>query len=162
MPRRKSQLQEELHQQRPFASTAHELTIGVLRTANSVRRGLDRGLEGSGLSGAQYNVLRILKGAGEGGLPTLVIRDRLIEEAPGITRLVEKLAQAGYVRRVRGNPDRRQMICHITPAGHALLDELHPRVHAAIEEVGARLTADERRLCVALLDKLRKTPDDEG
>lgn len=158
MPRRKSQLQAELKQQRPFASAAHELTIGVLRTAAAVRRDLDRGLEGSGLSGAQYNVLRILRGAGPDGLPTLVIRDRLIEAAPGITRLVEKLTRAGYVDRARSTPDRRQVICRISPAGLALLATLEPLVHAAIEDVGRRLSRDEQRTCMALLDQLRRDP----
>ena len=159
MPRRKSQLQGELQQRRPFVSLAHELTIGVLRTAAVVQRGLDRGLEGSGLSGAQYNVLRILRGAGPAGLPTLVIRDRLIQQAPGITRLVEKLARAGHLDRSRSTPDRRQVICRITPTGLALLEGIDPVEHHAIEDVGRRLTAEERRVCIALLDKLRRESD---
>jgi len=160
MPRRKSQLQAELQQRRPFVSTAHELTIGVLRTAAAVQRGLDRGLEGSGLSGAQYNVLRILRGAGPDGLPTLAIRDRLIQAAPGITRLVEKLARAGYLSRSRSTPDRRQVICCITPTGLALLERIDPAEHRAIERVGARLTREEQRALVDLLDKLRRESDD--
>lgn len=156
MPRRKSQLQGELHQQRPFASVAHELTIGVLRTASVVRRELDRGLEGSGLSGAQYNVLRILRGAGPAGLPTLAVRDRLIEEAPGITRIVDKLARAGLVLRERSTPDRRQIICRIAPTGLTLLAALDAGVQAAIEGVGGRLTHAEQRSCLALLDALRR------
>jgi len=156
MTRRKSQLQAELRQQRPFVNLPHELTIGVLRTASVVRRELDRGLDGTGLSGAQYNVLRILRGAGPGGLPTLAVRDRLIEQAPGITRLVEKLARAGLVRRDRGAPDRRQVLCRITPAGLALLADIEPRMVAAINDAGARLTSAEQRVCLALLDTLRR------
>lgn len=156
MPRRKSQLQSERQQRRPFASLSHELTVGVLRTAGVVRRGLDRGLEGSGLSGAQYNVLRILRGAGPGGLPTLAVRERLIEEAPGVTRLLDKLVRAGLVTRERGTPDRRQVICRIAPAGLGLLAAIEPRVHAAVERVGARLSRAEQRECLALLDALRR------
>jgi MarR family transcriptional regulator, organic hydroperoxide resistance regulator len=156
MPRRKSQLQDELRQQRPFATSAQELTIGVLRTAGVVRRELDRGLDGSGLSGAQYNVLRIVRGAGADGLPTLTVRDRLIEAAPGVTRLVGKLERAGFLVRARTTADRRQVICRITPAGLALLAALEPRVHAAIERVGSRLSAADRKSCVALLDVLRR------
>ena len=158
MTRRKSQLQAELLQRRPFASRAHELSIAVLHTASAVRRELDRGLVGSGVSGAQYNVLRILRGAGPDGLPTLAIRDRLIEEAPGITRLLEKLARAGYVTRARGRPDRRQVICRISPLGLRLLSRLDPRVYAAIDAVGARLTHEEQAACLALLDLLRRVP----
>jgi len=160
MTRRKSQLQGELQQRRPFVSFSHELTIGVLRTAAVVQRGLDVGLEGSGLSGAQYNVLRILRGAGPDGLPTLTIRSRLISEAPGITRLVEKLTRAGYVSRARSTPDRRQVICKITPQGLALLERIDPSEHRAIEKMGTRLTRDEQRACIDLLDKLRRESDD--
>lgn len=158
MPRRKSQLRSEEQQRRPVASLAHQLTVDVLRTAGVVRRGLDRGLEGSGLSGAQYDVLRILSSAGPGGLPTLAVRERLIEEAPGVTRLLEKLARAGLVVRERGTPDRRQVICRISVAGLALLAKIEPRMNAAIAAVGARLTRAEQRACLALLDALRRPP----
>lgn len=156
MPRKKSQLQKELHQRRPFRSHAHELAIGLLRTAASVRREMDRGLEGSGLSGAQYNVLRILRGAGDEGLPTLEVRDRLIDAAPGVTRLVDKLAAAGLIVRERTANDRRQVMCRITPTGRAMLERHDPLVHAAIERVGARLTEAEQETAIALLDALRR------
>ena len=158
MTRRKSQLQAELRQQRPFVNPAHELTIGVLRTASVVQREFDRALEGTGLSGAQYNVLRILRGAGPNGLPTLAVRDRLIAQAPGITRLVEKLARAGLIVRERSAPDRRTVLCRITPAGLALLADIEPRMVAAIKDVGARLTSAQQRLCLSLLDSLRRPP----
>lgn len=160
MPPRKSQLQQELHQARPFTTTAHELLIGVLRTAAVARREMDKGLEGSGLSGAQYNVLRILRGAGPEGLPTLEVRERLIDAAPGVTRLVEKLTKAGLISRQGGAKDRRQVICRITPKGIAMLEKHNPLVHAAIERVGARLTGEERAQCVALLDALRRDDAD--
>jgi len=156
MPRKKSQLQQELQQHRPFVSRSHELTVGLLRTAAVVRRELDRGLEGSGLSGAQYNVLRILRGAGPDGLPTLEVRERLIDAAPGVTRLVEKLAAAGLITRQRTASDRRQVICRIAPAGREMLARLDPLVHAAIERVGARLTNAEQHHAVTLLDALRR------
>ncbi len=156
MTRRKSQLQAELRQQRPFANLPHELTIGVLRTASVVQREFDRALEGTGLSGAQYNVLRILRGAGPNGLPTLAVRDRLIAHAPGITRLMEKLARTGLLTRDRSTPDRRQVVCRITPAGLALLAKIEPHMVAAIDAVGARLTRAEQRDCLALLDALRQ------
>lgn len=156
MPRKKSQLQQELHQQRPFVSRAHELSIGLLRTAAVVRREMDRGLEGSGLSGAQYNVLRILRGAGDDGLPTLEVRERLIDPAPGVTRLVDKLAEAGLITRKRTTTDRRQVICRLTAAGRAILERYNPLVHAAIERVGARLTPRQHHEAIELLDALRR------
>lgn len=156
MRRRKSRIQSEKREGRPAATLAHELTVGVLRTASVVRRALDRALDGSGLSGAQYQVLRILRGAGAGGLPTLTVRERLTEEAPGITRLLDKLAHAGLVVRERNAPDRRQVICRIAPAGLALLAGIEPRVQASIERVAARLTRAGQRQFLALLDALRR------
>ena len=65
--------------------------VAVLRTGALARRAFAQIVEPHGISPAQYNVLRILRGAGEEGLPTLTVRRRLIEEAPGITRLIDKL-----------------------------------------------------------------------
>jgi DNA-binding MarR family transcriptional regulator len=109
----------------------------------------------AGLSLAQYNVLRILRGAGAAGLPTLAIRDRLIEEAPAITRLIDKLERSGLVRRERSTPDRRQVICHATPKALALLEKLDDPVDAADAAATAMLTARERRELVRLLDAIR-------
>lgn len=124
MTRRPKTLQEELEQSRPFATPSEEVAVAVLRTAALLRRAFAQRIEPSGISPAQYNVLRILRGAGGEGLPTLAVRDRLIEEAPGITRLIDKLESAGLVRRDRTAKDRREVRCCITSLGLAALDEL--------------------------------------
>ena len=141
-------LQVELKQTRAFRSPAEESIVAVLRTAALMKRAWNRRIEKHGLSLAQYNVLRILRGAGEEGLPTLAVRDRLIEEAPGITRLIDKLERAHLVARERNGKDRRTVRCIITPAGLRLLDVLEPATrgaHALIEE-GLPAVADQRRL----------------
>src|SRR3982751_3958794 len=124
MPTQTSALREELKQTRPFQSPAHEALLSVLRTAAVVQRVTAQVVEPSGITVQQYNVLRILRGAGEAGLPTLAIRDRMIEEAAGITRLLDKLESAGYVVRERSTPDRRQVLCQITLTGLAPLSAL--------------------------------------
>lgn len=134
MPERRSAIQDELRQNRPFQSKRQEVFLALLRTAAVVKRPVSKVIEDAGISLAQYNVLRILRGAGEGGLPTLAIRERMIEEAAGITRLIDKLEVAGFVRRDRASPrDRRQVYCHITPEGAELLARLDPGVLEAIE-----------------------------
>jgi DNA-binding MarR family transcriptional regulator len=156
-----SALQAEVHQTRPFRSPAEEASLSILRTAAVVRRAIIKVVEPSaGLTLAQYNVLRILRGAGPGGLPTLVVRDRLLEDAPGITRLLDKLEVAAYVRRERSTPDRRQVICYITPKGLALLKRLDLAVSAAQETGGAGLKAGEIKLLIALLAKVRAAARD--
>jgi DNA-binding MarR family transcriptional regulator len=121
---RPSSLQEELKQTRPFGSVQEEAVVALLRTAALLKRSIAQQVERHGISVAQYNVLRILRGAGGEGLPTLAVRDRLIEEAPGITRLIDKLEKAGYVARDRSGKDRRTVRCAITAQGLALLKEM--------------------------------------
>ncbi|MCC6929835.1 MAG: winged helix DNA-binding protein [Gemmatimonadaceae bacterium] len=135
MTQRRTSIQEELQQRRPFQSKRQEVFLALLRTAAVVKRPVAKVVEAHDLSLAQYNVLRILRGAGDEGLPTLTIRERMIEEAAGITRLIDKLEASGLVRRERGaSSDRRQVFCRITEAGLKVLVELDPSVAAATDE----------------------------
>jgi DNA-binding MarR family transcriptional regulator len=164
MPTKTSALREELKQTRPFNSAAHEALLSVLRTAAVVQRVTAQVVESSGITVQQYNVLRILRGAGETGLPTLAIRDRMIEEAAGITRLLDKLESAGHVVRERSTPDRRQVLCQITPAGLALLAALDSPMEAMTESAFSTLDESEKASLVELLGAVRvacrgETPD---
>jgi DNA-binding MarR family transcriptional regulator len=152
---RESAIQAELLQTRPFPSIYQEATVALLRTAAVLRRAVSRVIEPAGLSMAQYNVLRILRGACPDGLPTLAIRSRLIEEAPGITRLVEKLDRARLIRRDRSTPDRRQVMCFITDEGLGLLARLDDAVDLAEREMLAGLSAEDTERLIALLDAIR-------
>ncbi len=109
-----------------------------------------------GITQPQYNVLRILRGAGAGGLPTLAVRDRLVDEAPGVTRLVNKLERAGLLKRERATPDRRQVICVITKDGLALLKKADHLIEAAADSGPLGLSERERRSLIHLLDKVRR------
>src|SRR3982751_1824159 len=149
---RTSAVQSEIRQNKPFRSTAQEATITLLRTASVVSRALARVVEPSGLSLAQYNALRIIRGAGTGGIPTLSIRERMIEEGTTITRLLDKLEDAGLIRRERSVPDRRQVLCFVTDAGRKLLDSLAPAVNSADEEAVASLSVTQLERFIELLD----------
>src|ERR1700682_3106658 len=124
-------IQQELRQSRPFVSPAQEAVVGLLRTADVVRRLVDDVIEATGITGQQYNVLRILRGAGKNGLPTLDIAERMIEQTPGITRLIDRLEAKGLVTRERCATDRRQVFCRIAKAGLSLLAKLDDPVHEA-------------------------------
>ena len=152
---RASAVQREIRQTKPFRSTAQEATIALLRTASVVSRAISRVIEPSGLSLAQYNALRIIRGAGTGGIPTLSIRDRMIDEGTTITRLLDKLEDAELIRRERNYPDRRQVFCFATDAGRALLEKLDPQVDAADEEAMASLTEPQLDRFIELLDTVR-------
>lgn len=159
---RTSAIQSEIRQGKPFRSTAQEATIALLRTASIVSRALARVVEPSGLSLAQYNALRIIRGAGVGGIPTLAIRDRMIEEGTTITRLLDKLEDAGLIRRERSLPDRRQVMCFASSAGRKLLDTLDPRVDSADEESVASLSESQLERFIELLDAVRQSTAERG
>jgi DNA-binding MarR family transcriptional regulator len=151
----RSAIQREIAQKRPFHSVAAEVAVSVLRTAAVIERYFNKLTSRRGITIQQYNVLRILRGAGESGLPTLAIRDRMVHEAPGITRLVDKLEEGKLVRRDRSSPDRRQVFCYITPSGLALLENLDVAMNAADDASVSMLAPEEQRQLVRLLDAVR-------
>ena len=159
---RTSAVQSEIRQGKPFRSTAQEATIALLRTASVVHRTLARVLEPQGLSIAQYNALRIIRGAGTGGIPTLSIRERMIEEGTTITRILDKLEDAGLIRRERSYPDRRQVLCYATDAGRKLLDAVDPQMDSMDEEVMATLDEAQLERFIELLDIVRAANAERG
>ena len=158
MPRReRPSLRDELKQTRPFASKAQEVTIALLRTTDLVRRRLARVVEGEGITLQQYNVLRILRGARGEPLSALEISDRLIEEAPGVSRLVDRLVAKGLVRRERSAADRRVLECWITDRGLQILSRLEDPVNRADAEIMQPLTRRELTVLDTLLSRIRQT-----
>lgn len=148
-------LRRELQQARPFRSESQEATIALMRTASVVARRMARVVEPHGISLAQYNVLRILRGAGDEGLPTLAIRDRMIEEGSTVTRLIDKLEAAHFVERHRTPTDRRQVLCHITALGRDLLTMLDPQIDAADSAAMAPLASGALREFIDMLGLIR-------
>lgn len=140
---------------KPFRSPAQEVALGLLRTASVLSRAMTRAVEPAGISLAQYNVLRILRGAGPGGLATLAIRERMIEEGASITRLIDKLEAVGMVRRGRTTPDRRQVVCTLTDAGLHTVERLMPLVEAAEDRLDHALSPVELRTLSTTLDSAR-------
>jgi DNA-binding MarR family transcriptional regulator len=151
----RSALQDEIKQRRPFHSGGAEVAVGILRTAAVLERHYNQIVTKRGITIQQYNVLRILRGAGDRGMPTLVIRDRMIHEAPGITRLLDRLEQSGLARRERQAADRRQVLCYITPEGASLLADLDAEVAAADNAAVCMLDPEDQRLLTTLLDAVR-------
>lgn len=136
-------------------SPAKDAAIGLVRTADLLRRLFAAVIEPHGITLQQFNVLRILRGAGPQGLPTLSIMDRMIEKAPGITRLIDRLEAQGLVVRNPCREDRRRIFCQITPEGLALLARLERPVHLMDEKAVSGLSAREQRQLVGLLDRIR-------
>jgi DNA-binding MarR family transcriptional regulator len=153
-----SLLELELHQTRPFSSRVEEAVVGLFRTADVVRRALGAVLGARGITLQQYNVLRILRGAGNEGLPTLEIGERMIEQAPGVTRLLDRLEAKGLVRRARCRTDRRQVLCAIDRAGTRLLDDLERPMREASQRRLAGLDARGLETLITLMEAVRTEP----
>ena len=148
-------LQRELRQRRPFPSVAQEGVVSVMRTADLLRRRMAALVEPFGITVQQFNVLRILRGGGPDGLPTLEVGARMVEETPGVTRLLDRLEGKGLVRRRRCPRDRRQHLCWITHQGLELLASLDEPVVRNSNEALKGLTRDEQSALVRMLDRVR-------
>ncbi len=104
-------------------------------------------------------MLRILRDAGAEGMPTLAIADRLIECAPGMTRLLDRMEQKSLVRRQRCPADRRQVLCYATPRGNELLVELEPMVKGLVDGCFETISLAEVEAFIATLDRIREQAD---
>lgn len=156
MARAASRLQREIRQTKPFRSIYQEAVLSILKTASVVRLEISRDLEPEGVTAQQYNILRILRGAGAEGLPTLAIGERLVEEAPGITRLLDRMESRGWVRRERSDGDRRQVFCSITGSGRALLERLAPKMESLDRRFAGAMTPGQAEQLTELLERVRE------
>jgi DNA-binding MarR family transcriptional regulator len=145
---------DEIKQKRPFPTKGEEAAVALMRTSDLVRRVIADVVQPHGITPQQYNVLRILRGAGDCGLPTLEIAERMVEQTPGITRLIDRLEARKLAVRERCATDRRQVFCKITPAGLALLKQLDKPVAEAGRVFDAFSPRDLQQL-VKLLDRTR-------
>jgi DNA-binding MarR family transcriptional regulator len=149
-------IQAAIRQTKPFRSRRQEAMVGLLLTAEAVRWPVQDLLSThEDLTLQQYNVLRILRGAGSKGLPTLEVGARMIERTPGITRLLDRMEQKGLVVRTRSPEDRRQVICRITELGGGLLKKLDRPVDALDDATMGGLDEREIGELIQLLDKVR-------
>jgi DNA-binding MarR family transcriptional regulator len=133
--------------------------LAILRAADLLRRRGAALLEPYGITVQQFNVLRILRGARPEGLCTLTIAQRMVEQTPGITRLIDRLEAKRLVKRERSDKDRRQVWCRITPEGLRLLARLdQPVADLDRAVVGGLARADQERLA-ELLAVVHREPD---
>ena len=149
-------LLRELKQKKPFAHPEEELFLSLVRTADLLGRKPSQLFKERGISPEQYNVLRILRGAGPKGLPCGEIAVRMVTRDPDITRLLDRLEARRLVTRARADGDRRVVSTRITPAGLVLLkplDQLLVDIHMG--QLGF-LTAKVIRSLLGRLAKIRE------
>jgi len=151
-------LRAELRQNKPFSSLEQAALLGIARTAAVLDHAVAEGLRPYGVTPTQYNVLRILRGAGAAGLCRAEVRDRMISPVADVTRLLDRLADAGYVARVRDTEDRRYVTARITADGLALLERADGMVQRLQKDLLGHLSQTKLRQLVALLDEARPVP----
>ncbi|HET6577746.1 MAG TPA: MarR family transcriptional regulator [Gemmatimonadales bacterium] len=117
-----SRLQAELKQTKPFPRRSSEALLSVLRTAALLEHQLNEALRPYGITELQYNVLRILRGAGPDGRCGREISERLVSKVPDVSRLLDRMEGMQLLRRARDPVDRRHVTARITPRGLRVLE----------------------------------------
>lgn len=149
-------LRQELRMTRKFSSPEEELNLNLQRTVGLLSKPLLQFLKGHRLSPAQYNILRILRGQPDGGLPCRQIGARMVTREPDVTRLLDRLETDRLVERVRSDEDRRVVRITITAAGLALLKELDEPMRRLHRESLGHLARAEINELNRLLVKARQ------
>jgi len=141
-------------QQRRFLTLADEAVVSLMVAAEHFDQAIAPIWERHGVTGDQYNVLRILRGVYPGGHPRNEVARRMIHRAPDVTRMLDRLVRQGLVARVRNPDDRRESIATITKAGLAALERIDPEVHATQTAVTSSLSGRDLKQLVRLCDAL--------
>lgn len=149
------ELREEIRQSQPFKSLEQEAHLNLVRTAGVLADGIEQVLKPSGITGPQYNVLRILRGAEPDGLCRNDVRDRMVSRMPDMTRMLDRMEAAGLVSRCRDEEDRRLVTTRITPRGLALLGEVDELVSAEHRRRLGHMTEDQLRTLIELVGLAR-------
>jgi DNA-binding MarR family transcriptional regulator len=137
-----------------------QLFVTILKTADRLGRQGELLIKANGLTGTQYNVLRILRGAEPEGLPCSVVGDRMISRDPDMTRLLDRLEKQGLITRERQTDDRRVIKTRITAEGLRQLKKLDQPVHELHRSQFRHMSAARLKQLAELLDKVGKGESD--
>lgn len=140
--------------QAKFESPMQEAMLNLMVASDFVREQIDRFCSTHGITRGQYNVLRILKGVYPEGHPRCEIAGRMLERAPDVTRLVDRLEKQGLAERDRSDADRRHSITRITKKGLALVEEMNAAAAEMFKLFSSKLTHHDAlelsRICEAI------------
>jgi DNA-binding MarR family transcriptional regulator len=148
-------LQQEIQQRKPIRLLEEETSLNLVRTADLLMQRLGDVLKPHALSATQYNVLRILRGAGADGASCKEVGNRMVTRDPDITRLMDRLETRGLIMRDRAKEDRRVVTHKLTPDGLALVNALDEPVEAAHQKALGHMSRAKLRELIGLLEELR-------
>jgi DNA-binding MarR family transcriptional regulator len=153
-------LKAEIAQERPFASEEEEALLNVMRTSDCLQRVFQRRTRDWGVTSTQYNVLRILRGAGAQGLTCSAIGDRMITAEPDITRLLARLKAMKLITQQRDKHDRRVVWTHISASGMELLGNMDAEITQMPRDLLGHLDRKDLGELIRLLELARKNCGD--
>jgi DNA-binding MarR family transcriptional regulator len=148
-------LQDEIQQTVPFRSLRTEAYLNLERSTDAIKSTVAEALKPFGVSGTQYNVLRILRGAGVAGRTCGEVAERLITRDPDITRLLDRLEKRGLIVRSREQKDRRVVTTRIASAGLKLLDDIEPTLSQVEQGLFKGFSDAKLRSLINLLEAAR-------
>ena len=151
----RSRIWNEIKQTRPFRSIEEEAALSIVRTAAALEHTFAQAIKGYEVTSTQYNVLRILRGAGSEGLCRNEVGQRLVRQVPDVTRLLDRMEHLDLIARQRGGKDRRYVTTTITKKGLDLLKKLDEKVDAINEDLLGHLDPERLKQLIALLDAAR-------
>jgi DNA-binding MarR family transcriptional regulator len=140
--------------QSKFESLDQEATLNIFITSYFLRSKHEEVMVKSGLTLPQYNVLRILKGSHPNGYPRCDIITRMIEPAPDVTRIIDRLIKYKLVERFSSDGDKRLSMTRITEKGIKLLEKVKPEVQALSSYISSTLSNTEKKTLSDLLEKI--------
>jgi DNA-binding MarR family transcriptional regulator len=149
-------LREELKQNKPWRSLEEEASLNIARTSAVLEHAFTQALKPFDITPTQYNVLRILRGAGDAGLCRNEVGARLIRRVPDVTRLLDRLEQLQLIARVRGSDDRRYVSTHITAKGLAIVERLDKEICAIHRQHLGHLSHEQLEQLISLLTLARR------
>ena len=149
-------LAAELRQSKPFASVEEEALLNLARTYGFIQQQMAEFFKQFQLTPTQYNILRILRGAGRDGVTCSQAAERMVTADPDVTRLLDRLERAGLARRSRLKQDRRVVQARITPKGLNLLAELDRPMIELIDRTLGHMPDARLKALIALLEEARK------
>lgn len=153
-----SGLGAELKQTKPFESLEVEAALSIARTAAVFEHQAAQALKPYHLTLSQYNVLRILRGAGAEGLCRNEVGSRLVTQVPDVTRLLDRMEDTGLISRQRGSEDRRYVTTRITRKGLDLVGKLDQPINDLHQAQLGHVSKKTLRALVDALAEVRAKP----
>jgi len=148
-------LRDELKQTKPWTSLQEEAALNIARTSAVIEHAFAQALKPFDLTPTQYNVLRILRGAGDIGLCRNAVGERLVRRVPDVTRLLDRMEQDGLIARVRDGADRRFVSTRLAAKGTEILERLDKEIGGIHRQLLGHLRGEQLNQLIDLLTAVR-------